>query len=325
MSVTLGLAGDTMLGRGVGQVIADRGAGTLWSDRLRAVAGRADLVLVNLECCVSARGRPNELPGKPFYFRAPPTAVDELRALGVRCVTLANNHALDYGPVALRDTLDHLAAAGVTAVGAGNDLAQARAPAVFNVDGVRIGVLGVADHPPEYQAGAVEGDQSAGIAYARLRSGVPGWLTRAITELRARTDVVLVTPHWGPNMTTEPLHYIQASADALLAAGATVVAGHSAHVLHGVRGPVLFDLGDLVDDYAIDPVRRNDLGAFWLLTLDAAGPIRLEVVPLRLGYASTDLATGADAAWVRDRFRQACADLGTDTDEENGHPVIRWR
>src|ERR687886_151571 len=95
------------------------------------VAGEADLFVLNLECCVSQRGSPGRLRGKPFFFRAPPAAAELLAALGVDCVTLANNHALDFGAVALADTLRHLAAAGIATVGAGPDLAAARRPAVL--------------------------------------------------------------------------------------------------------------------------------------------------------------------------------------------------
>ncbi|HEX2105185.1 MAG TPA: CapA family protein, partial [Solirubrobacteraceae bacterium] len=131
MTVTLALGGDTMLGRGVGErLAADPGHELLAAD-VRAVAAEADLFVVNLECCISERGERFADPRKPFFFRAPPVAAERLAALGVDCVTLANNHALDYGARALLDTLDHLDAAGVAHAGAGPDPAAARAPAVL--------------------------------------------------------------------------------------------------------------------------------------------------------------------------------------------------
>ncbi len=96
-------------------------------------------------------------------------------------------------------------------------------------------------------------------------------------------------------------------------------------MFHGVAGPVLFDLGDFLDDYATDSVLRNDLGLLFLVTLDEGGPIRLEAVPLHLDYCHTRLAEGEDAAWVRRRFQQACADLGTSVSVEDGHLVVSWR
>src|ERR1700738_1192361 len=131
MSITLALAGDTMLGRGVAESLAMVPPAELFSEGLREVFRTADLTVLNLECCVSTRGEPWDSPGKRFHFRAPPAAVEALVSLGVDCVTLANNHALDFGPDALADTRDHLARAGIAAVGAGPDRKRARAPALL--------------------------------------------------------------------------------------------------------------------------------------------------------------------------------------------------
>src|SRR3712207_4886011 len=108
MTVTLALGGDTMLGRGVADRLAADPSFELLAEEVRAAAAEADLFIVNLECCISDRGERFPDPRKPFYFRAPPVAAERLAELGVDCVTLANNHALDYGPDALLDTLDHL-------------------------------------------------------------------------------------------------------------------------------------------------------------------------------------------------------------------------
>ena len=304
MTVTLALAGDTMLGRGVGAHLADHRVRDLFGDALLEVVRGTDGMVLNLECCVSARGRP--WPGRVFHFRAPPRAVEALTLLGVRCLTLANNHALDYGYEALLDTLDLVRAAGIAVAGAGADEAEARAPARVTVGGQPLTVVGVTDHPEEYAAAA----DRPGVAWADLPAGVPGWVTEAVATGR-RTGAVLVMPHWGPNMTREPRAHVRAAARTLVAAGATLVAGHSAHVFHGAAAPVLYDLGDFLDDYALDRRLRNDLGVLWLVTLDGGRLARAVAAPLRLDYAHTDLATGDDARWVERRMRRACAALGS--------------
>lgn len=96
--------------------------GALVADEVVAAAREADLFVLNLECCVSQRGVRWPSPGKPFFFRAPPVAVELLTLLGVDAVTCANNHALDYGVDALADTVEHLTAAGIACVGAGRDV-----------------------------------------------------------------------------------------------------------------------------------------------------------------------------------------------------------
>ncbi|HXV57429.1 MAG TPA: CapA family protein [Gaiellaceae bacterium] len=316
--VTVALAGDTMLGRRVAVAIERDGPASLFAPEVVELMREADLRVLNLECCISERGEPWPDPAKPFFFRAPPPAVDALALLGVDCVTLANNHALDFGREALLDTLELLAAAGIAAVGAGAGLEQARAPAVLEAGGLRLAVLGATDHPRAYAAGP----ETPGVAYADLEHGLPGWLRDAVAAARGAADAVLVTPHWGPNMRSAPLPSVLAAAEGLLAAGATLVAGHSAHVFHGVRGPVLFDLGDFVDDYAADPALRNDLGLLFLVTLAGARPERLEAVPLKLDFCRTRLAEGDDAASIRNRFRSACARLGTEAAEAGGRLVV---
>jgi poly-gamma-glutamate synthesis protein (capsule biosynthesis protein) len=307
----LALAGDTMLGRGVAAGLARAPQHTLVAPEIVEVVREADLFILNLECCISARGE--LFPGRVFHFRAPPWAAQVFAGLGVDCVTLANNHALDFGPDALLDTLAHLDAAGIRVVGAGTDLERARTPVVLEAAGFRLGVVVFSDHPAEYAAGW----DRPGIAYADLVRGVPDWVTRF-----PHADAVLVTPHWGPNMTSEPPRYVRRAAHALLQAGATIVAGHSAHVFHGVAPRVLYDLGDFVDDYAVDRRLRNDLGVLFLV--DLAGD-RLEAIPLKLEFAHTRLATDEDAAWIKRRFTEACAALGTEVAEENGRLVCRWR
>lgn len=114
------LAGDTMPGRKVAERLAVAAPTALFSDEVVAVAHEADLFVLDLECAISARA-PWPDPAKPFFFRAPPVAADVLRHLAVSCVSLANNHALDFGADALLDTFGHLADAGISWVGAGID------------------------------------------------------------------------------------------------------------------------------------------------------------------------------------------------------------
>jgi poly-gamma-glutamate synthesis protein (capsule biosynthesis protein) len=316
--VKLGLAGDTMLGRGVAEALASMPPAALFAPEVVQAAREADLFVLNLECCISTRGAPRPDPDKPFFFRAPPVAVEALNLLGVDCVTLANNHALDFGTEALLDTFEHLRAAGIAWVGAGANQEQACAPAVLERDGFRLGVIGLTDHPQEYAAAA----DRPGVAYADLDRGLPDWLREALRTVEA--DAVLVSPHWGPNMVAEPRRRIRRAAAPLLEAGATLVAGHSAHVFHGVERRVIYDLGDFVDDYATDPILRNDLGLLFLVTLEEQRPVRLEALPLKLDYCHTRAADGDDAAWVRRRFREACARLA-DVREEEGRLVVTWQ
>jgi poly-gamma-glutamate synthesis protein (capsule biosynthesis protein) len=108
----------------------------------------------------------------------------------------------------------------------------------------------------------------------------------------------------------------------LVAAGLGALAGHSAHVVHGIErldgAPICYDLGDLLDDYAVDPLLRNDLG---MLALLRPGE-RLELVPLRLEFARTTLARGPDHAAIVERVILASRAMGTDLRLEAGRLVL---
>lgn len=307
--IAIGLLGDVMLGRMVALELERRGPETLWAPELRELARSLDLVVCNLECCISPRGRPTTLiEGKPFFFRGPPAAVEALKAMNIGAVGLANNHALDFGEEALEDTLELLHAAGIATAGAGLGPDAACSPAAVSADGVRVGLLAVTDHPVEYAAGPGR----RGVALANMRDEPPSWLLELVTAAHERCDVLIVFPHWGPNMTVSPARWQRRAASSLRAAGADLVAGHSAHVFHGVGwngGPVLFDLGDVLDDYRVDPKLRNDLGilAIWR----PYAPRQLELVGLRLEYCHTRLAEGAEAEWIAARLERACGELGS--------------
>jgi poly-gamma-glutamate capsule biosynthesis protein CapA/YwtB (metallophosphatase superfamily) len=318
MTGTIALAGDTMLGRGVADALTRDHATPLVAPEVAARIASADAAILNLECCISDGGTPFPDPRKPFFFRAPPVAAERLAELGISAVTLANNHAIDYGSVALLDTLRHLASAGVAVVGAGADDVRARESLTLRCGPLRMRLVAFSDHPAAYAAGPGR----PGIAFADLRSGLPDWV-RAAARPGPDCDAVLVTPHWGPNMVTEPRPRVRTAADALLAAGATLVAGHSAHVFHGVAGSVLFDLGDFLDDYAVHPDLRNDLGLLWLVELDHDGPRRIRALPLTLEYCFTRQASAADTDRIARLLRDRCAPFGTRVDGSDGLIEVR--
>jgi poly-gamma-glutamate capsule biosynthesis protein CapA/YwtB (metallophosphatase superfamily) len=317
--ITVALAGDTMLGRGVAERLRSDPSDSVVAPEVIEATGEADLFVLNLECCISDRGQPWPRLGKPFFFRAPPAAVETLRHLGVDCVTLANNHALDFGEEALIDTLEHLQGGGIDWVGAGQDVDRARQPVVLEANGLRLAVIAFSDHPDDFAAT----DDRPGIAFADLKDGVPEWILESIEGTDA--DAVLVTPHWGPNMTPRPIRHVREAAAVLSDTRASVVAGHSAHVFQGIEGSVLYDLGGFVDDYAVDPGLRNDLGLLFLVKLDESGPVRMEAVPLKLDYCFTRMARDEDAEWIEHRFREACAEFGTDVTTRDDRFVVTWR
>jgi poly-gamma-glutamate capsule biosynthesis protein CapA/YwtB (metallophosphatase superfamily) len=310
-SPTIGLLGDVMLGRSVAEVLGKVAPEDVWSPAVREIATSCDAVICNLECCISDRGRRTaRIPGKPFFFCGPPKAIGSLEAVGVCAVGLANNHALDYEVEALADTLEGLRAARIAFAGAGMDVNEARNGTVVVAGGLRVGVVAVSDHPEEFAAAS----GTPGIAYADLRQGIPAWLEAELARVRAECDLLVAFLHWGFNMTSKPAAWQREAGRALQDAGADLVAGHSAHVFHGVgwaeRGPLAFDLGDALDDYRVDAELRNDLGVMALWRPRDADR-ELELVGLALDFCHTRLAEGAEAEWIAARLERACAELGT--------------
>ena len=105
-------------------------------------------------------------------------------------------------------------------------------------------------------------------------------------------------------------------------AGATLVAGQSAHVFHGAEPGVLYDLGDFLDDYAVNSRLRNDLGLLFFVTLDRADRCGSRQFRSSSTSATRGWPTGDDADWIRRRFREAVPALGTEVAEEDGRLVV---
>ena len=306
-----------MLGRGVAERLVADPAAPLFAPEVAERVASADAFVLNLECCISERGSRFPEPGKPFFFRAPPVAAWRLAELGVDAVTLANNHTLDYGVDALLDTLGHLQAAGIAAVGAGTSQEMARAHRLLRCGELNVRLLSFSDHPANYAAGL----DSPGIAFADLGTGLPSWVKDAMDA--GDGDALVVSPHWGPNMVTEPVGHVRRAADELIAAGTTLVAGHSAHVFHGMAPGVLFDLGDFLDDYAVDRALRNDLGLLWLVELERGEVGRVRAAPLALDYCFTRAASRPEADWILRQMRALCAPFGTEVNSQDGMIELR--
>jgi poly-gamma-glutamate synthesis protein (capsule biosynthesis protein) len=257
--ITLAFGGDVMLGRVVNQVILQQGPRYVWGDVLPLMQ-EADLALVNLECAIAESGE-LFVPPRVFYFRAHPRAIEVLTLAGVDYVSLANNHALDFQAPALLETIRHLDEHGIAHAGAGANLAEASQPAVLDAGGIKVGVAAFADHFREY--GATEETPGTRIITISTEEQHFGEVRESIQAAReAGADLVVFSIHWGPNMRQVPSPEFVAFAHAVMDAGADIFHGHSAHLFQGIEiyngKPILYDSGDLIDDYYVDPELRND-------------------------------------------------------------------
>ena len=165
----------------------------------RALTG-ADVAMVNLESAITERGtlerKELETPEDRYHFRAPASALDFLAAAGVDVVSMANNHAADYGTVGLADTLRAARSGPVDVVGVGRNRDAAFASHLETVRGTDIAFLAADASFREGSSSVWEaGPSTPGVAAAR--SGRPRALLDAVRAASREADVVVVYLHWG--------------------------------------------------------------------------------------------------------------------------------
>ncbi len=312
MSQTVGFTGDVMLGRTVDERQRRRSVDAVWGDLLERLRG-LDALFVNLECCLSQRGRQWQRTRRPFHFRADPEwAVPALERAGVDWANLANNHLLDFEEVALVDTLDALDGAGIARSGAGRDEDEALAPATVAVGDLTVAFVSLTDNTPEFAAGP----SSPGVARAEIGQESRDLIERSLSRAQERDpDLLVASLHWGPNMVDEPFEEHERFGRWLLDRGVDLVHGHSAHVFKAVEprpeGTILYDCGDFVDDYRVDRDLRNDRSFLFEVTVGDGGELReLRLVPVEISDCAVHRATGDVAEWCRETMRERSAGHG---------------
>jgi hypothetical protein len=248
--IDLVVGGDVMLGRTVGSEI-ERGADPL--EGIRTVFDRTSARLVNLECVLSDKGE--ALAGKRYCLRAPLDAVGVLTGARIDAVSLANNHASDFGSVALFDAMERLRANEIATIGAGETNDRAYAPHFFTTWArTKAAVIALNDVD----------ENSAAVANAHDREQVAAALALA----RKSGSFVLVFMHWGDEQTSRVTDRQQELARWLIDHGADAIAGSHPHCVQpfdSYRGrPIIYSLGNLVFDGAptLPSWNRGQLLAF---------------------------------------------------------------
>jgi poly-gamma-glutamate capsule biosynthesis protein CapA/YwtB (metallophosphatase superfamily) len=363
--VTLFLCGDVMTGRGVDQVLphpgdpelrernvsdareyvqlAEQASGRIprpagfswpWGEALRILDDVApDLRVINLETSITRSCR--FARGKAIHYRMSPGNIPCVAAARPDACALANNHLLDFGRRGLEDTLDALSGAGLRAVGAGRDAAEARRPVAVPVPGGRRVVI--------FSCGAGSGGIPAAWAAAPGRAGIdflPDLSGATADDVvgRARAakrpgDVVVVSIHWGSNWGYQVDPDQVRFARRLIAGGVDLVHGHSSHHPRPVevfRGKlVLYGCGDCIDDYeGITGYERYraDLRLLYFASLQpGTGELAaLRMAPVRAKRMQLHRASLADARWLRRALERASRRFGSRVDlQPNGLLALR--
>jgi poly-gamma-glutamate capsule biosynthesis protein CapA/YwtB (metallophosphatase superfamily) len=250
-TVTIAVGGDTNFdGSNAARVATD--PSSILAGVAPALSG-ADLAVVNMETAIGVGGTPAP---KEFTFQAPPAALEAFRAAGVDVVSAANNHGMDYGVEALRETLQAEIDSGFPIIGIGANETEAFAPYIADIRGQRVAVIAATQVLDGSLANVWTATPTQpGLASAKRIDR----LVQAVTEARALVDTVVMFLHWGVERTTCPTGNQQSLAQTLADAGADIVVGGHAHRLQGGRR-----VGDAVVHYGLGNL------AFGARTADAA-------------------------------------------------------
>lgn len=283
--------------------------------RLEKVArlwSNADFVMGNLETAITSAGT---LQVKTYNFRAPARTVPALERVGVTVVSMANNHALDYGRSGLRDTLAAFEGRSIAAVGIGADRRSALTPyRVDLADSQGAGMptaLSVFAFATREMLGGL--DWSAQPA----RGGIVVWenhrnaLLKAIRAEKAEGRVVVVYAHWGREGESCPTPTQRRAAADLEAAGATIIVGAHPHILQGIGRSqdgalIAYSLGNFIWYNS-----KGGLTGVLSVTLEEGQVVGAEFVTARLSSRSSSLGLPARVAEPSAVFASLarCADL----------------
>lgn len=238
-SVRMVFVGDIMLDDLPGKYIK---AGKDPFKSFASLFKQADITIGNLECVVGATGKAED---KPFVLRANPRVLPALKKY-FSAVSLANNHAGDYGPKALSKMLDLLHGAGLKYFGAGNEIRSAHEPIIFEAKGKRIAVLGFDIFLPRSFEAL---DDRPGTAW-----GEPDYIVADIKRAKDfyRADIVIAYPHWGwEGDKTASQNQVQL-AHLMIDSGADAVVGGHPHVTQNIENykgkPIFYSLGNFIFD-----------------------------------------------------------------------------
>lgn len=252
----------------------------------------ADVLMINNEYVLSTKGSP--LEGKAYLFRGQPSRVQVLIDLGADIASLANNHAYDYGPEALVETMEVLEGAGIPYVGAGRNIDEAMEPVYFVMNNKVVAFVAATqiERSTNYTKQATE--DRAGV----LKTLNPEKFLQVIAKAEEKADYVVAFVHWGTEHTNHYEGDQVELAKQFVEAGADVIIGGHTHCLQGVdfvQGvPVIYSLGNFWFNY-----KTIDTGISQVV-IDQDGNIRFRFIPCVQKNCETYMADGEEKQRIID-------------------------
>jgi poly-gamma-glutamate synthesis protein (capsule biosynthesis protein) len=251
-TITIILVGDIMLDRGVEYIIKTQGRPTSggYPDfkfpflKIAEEFRNADILFGNLEGPISNKGTK---VGSIYSFRNDPKAIEGLSYAGFNVISLANNHAFDYGREALEDTFLRLKTAGIDYVGAGFNEGEAYSSVVKEINGMRIAFLAYTNLGPETWKAS---EKNSGIAWISEKDFEK--IREDIKNAKSKSDILIVSLHSGEEYSSSPTQFQIEFSKMAIDAGADIVIGHHPHVVQKNEqypsGYIFYSLGNFVFD-----------------------------------------------------------------------------
>jgi poly-gamma-glutamate capsule biosynthesis protein CapA/YwtB (metallophosphatase superfamily) len=293
----IGFTGDVMLGRLVNEMIDNTGYAYPWGNTLPLMKAH-DLNIINLETTLTTSRQ--KVP-KVFNFKANPDRVKCLTEAKIDIANLANNHILDFDAEGLTETVRMLDEAGIKHVGAGKNSKEAKSPVIIIKKEIRIGIIGMTDNEPGWKAS----NEKPGTNF--LEVGNISEAKPQIQTIRNHVDVLILTLHWGPNKREFPNGKFIHFAHELIESGVDIIHGHSAHIFQGIEvykeKPILYDTGDFIDDYAVDPYLRNDYSFLFEVELEKNRIEKLTLIPVVINNMQVNKASKKDFQSIVSKFK----------------------
>lgn len=242
-TVSLSIVGDILMDSSVRAQINKNGIEYPW-EMVKEYFQNDDITIGNLETSITTRGTKWE--DKQFNFRSDPNNLKAMKEASIDVLALANNHTLDYGYEGLLDTLTHLDKNDIKRAGGGKNKQEAMEGSIIEKNGLKIGVLSFSRVVPDVKWYAT--DKRPGIVGA-YDPHINEVIVR-IEEMKKETDIVILSIHWGVELSEIPRKQEMDLGKKLIDAGADIIMGHHPHVLQGVEiykgKPIFYSLGNFV-------------------------------------------------------------------------------
>ena len=315
--LTITAVGDVMLGGSATPELEKYGYDYPF-EKTKSLLLESDIVFANLEGPLTTRGK--EIVEKKYKFRSQPQKVaPALKKAGINVVSLANNHTLDYGEQGLLDTMAALDENGIAYAGAGKNNLYARKPAILEVKNTRIALLAYSlTFPEEFWAK----HNTAGTAF-----GHESHVKDDVIQAGEIADVVIVSFHWGREVTTELRPYQITLGRAAIDAGASVVLGHHPHILQAVeqykQGVILYSLGNYIFGSYSQKATRSVIAQ---LVLKDKRLTALQLIPINVNNVEVifqpTILDQEQARSVIQELKTLSGQRGTTIQNENGVAVV---